>query len=282
MKLRLAYSTALVLMLCFAAAAQTPPPPDVQDGLRAAIDGPQRTPENVKRDKFRHPLETLGFFGIRPDMLVIEVLPGGGWYTEILAPFLHDRGQLVEATPPQSSDNAFARKMAVRYAEKLAADPAVYGRVELEPFELPEYMPLGAPNSADMVLTFRNMHDLIFANVHGEVTDEPMQRFLRGAYQVLKPGGVLGVVAHRAEPDMSPEKSHKLGRLPQAFLVREAERAGFRLAGSSEINANPKDPRTMPVWYLPPALKQEEKNRTEYEAIGEADNMTLRFVKPAD
>ena len=282
MKLRLAYSTALVLMLGCAAAAQTPPPAGVRDGLQAAIDGPQRTPANVKRDEFRHPLETLEFFGIRPDMRVIEVLPGSGWYTEILAPFLRDHGRLVEATPPESSDNAFARKMAVKYAEKLAADPAVYGRVEIEPFELPDYMALGAPRSADMVLTFRNMHDLIFANVHGEVTDEPMQRFLRGAYQVLKPGGVLGIVAHRANPDMPVSKSFKLGRVPQAFLVREAERAGFRLAGSSEVNANPKDPRTMPVWYLPPALRQKDKDRAEYEAIGEADNMTLKFVKPAD
>jgi predicted methyltransferase len=282
MKVRFAYWASLGLLLCsVAAAAQTSMSPDVRRKLEAAVNGQQRSSANVSRDKYRHPEKTLEFFGIRPDMRVIEVLPGGGWYTEILAPFLYDHGKLIEATPPQISQNPFARKMAKRYVEKLAAKPAIYGRVTREPFELPAYMPLGAPDSADMVLTFRNMHDLIFANVHGEATDALMQRFLRSAYQVLKPGGILGVVAHRAEPSMPVAKSYSLGRLPQAFLIREAEQVGFRLGGTSEVNANPKDPRTIPVWYLPPSLGQGQKDRTKYEAIGEADNMSLRFVKPA-
>ena len=282
MKVRFAYWASLGLLLCsVAAAAQTSMSPDVRRKLEAAVNGQQRSSANVSRDKYRHPEKTLEFFGIRPDMRVIEVLPGGGWYTEILAPFLYDHGKLIEATPPQISQNPFARKMAKRYAERLAAKPAIYGRVTREPFELPAYMPLGAPDSADMVLTFRNMHDLIFANVHGEATDALMQRFLRSAYQVLKPGGILGVVAHRAEPSMPVAKSYSLGRLPQAFLIREAEQVGFRLGGTSEVNANPKDPRTIPVWYLPPSLGQGQKDRTKYEAIGEADNMSLRFVKPA-
>jgi predicted methyltransferase len=282
MKIRFAYWASLGLLLfSVAAAAQTSMSPDVQRKLETAVNGPQRSSANVSRDIYRHPEKTLEFFGIRPDMRVIEVLPGGGWYTEILAPFLYDHGKLIEATPPQSSQNPFARKMAKRYVEKLAAKPAIYGRVTREPFELPAYMPLGAPDLADMVLTFRNMHDLIFANVHGEATDALMQRFLRSAYQVLKPGGILGIVAHRAEPSMPAAKSYSLGRLPQAFLIREAEQVGFRLGGTSEVNANPKDPRTIPVWYLPPSLGQGQKDRTKYEAIGEADNMTLRFVKPA-
>ena len=282
MSVRVSTVASLVLLLGpVAAAAQPSTPPDIHRALEAAISGPQRSSEHVARDKYRHPQQTLEFFGIRPDMRVIEVLPGGGWYTEILALFLHDQGKLIEATPPQSSRNPFVRRMATRYAQKLAAKPAIYGRVTREPFELPDYMPLGAPGSADMVLTFRNMHDLIFANVHGSATDALLQRFLRSAYQALKPGGILGIVAHRANPDMPAARSFKLGRLPQAFLVHEAEQIGFRLAGTSEVNANAKDPRTMPVWYLPPSLEAGQNGREKYEAIGEADNMTLKFVKPA-
>jgi predicted methyltransferase len=265
----------LLVGIPVAAAAQPSTPAAVRQELEAAIKGPQRSAAHVARDKYRHPEQTLAFFGIRPDMRVVEVIPGRGWYTEILAPFLHDHGTLIEATAPESAANPFMRKRAKRYAAKLAADPAVYGRVKREPFEDPDYMALGAPGSADMVLTFRNMHDLMFANVHGEATDIVMQRFLRSAYQVLKPGGVLGITAHRAKADMPAAKSFHLGRLPQAFVIREAEEAGFRLAASSEINANPKDPRTFPVWRLPPT-----KHNAKAEAIGEADNMTLKFTKP--
>ncbi|WP_353226211.1 class I SAM-dependent methyltransferase [Salinisphaera hydrothermalis] len=252
----------------------------VQDQLQSAVSGPQRSAAHKQRDAYRHPVKTLEFFGLRPGMRVIEVIPGGGWYTEILAPFLHDRGQLIEASAPRTSAKSFYRKMAARYQQKLASNPAIYGRIELEPFEPPAYMALGAPGSADRVLTFRNMHDLVFANVHGEITDAPLQRFLRNAYQVLKPGGVLGIVAHRANPRMPVGKSYKLGRLPQAYVIEAARQAGFALAASSEVNANPKDSRKMPVWYLPPTLKRGATKRDKYKAIGEADNMTLKFVKP--
>ena len=246
--------------------------------LEKVINGPQRTPSYKKRDRYRHPLETLTFFGIRPDMSVVEVLPGGGWYTEILAPFLRDKGHLLEATPPVSIDNPFLHRMAVKYREKLQSDPGVYGKVRLEPFEIADYMALGAPGSADMILTFRNLHDMIFSNVHGETTDLILQRFLHSAYLTLKPGGVLGIVAHRANPGMPVSKSHKLGRLPQAYVISEAEKAGFHLAASSDINANPRDKREKPVWSLPPSLNT--KDKAHARAIGEADNMTLRFVKP--
>ncbi|HYW75518.1 MAG TPA: hypothetical protein VFA48_02685 [Gammaproteobacteria bacterium] len=270
----------VALMLAMPALAATPPA--VQKALKAAINGPQRTPAYAKRDRYRHPLQTLEFFGIRPDMRVVEVLPGGGWYTEILAPFLHDHGHLIEATPPTTSPNPFFRKMAKKYKAKLAADPSVYGHVKLQAFSPPAYMPLGAPDSADMILTFRNMHDLIYANVHGQVTALIMQRFFRSAYRALKPGGILGVVGHRANPDASVAKSHKLGRLPQHFVIQQAEQAGFKLAGTSGINANPKDPRDMPIWYLPPTLERGKTDRAHYKAIGEGDNMTLKFVKPGE
>lgn len=234
----------------------------------------------MQRDQYRHPLQTLEFFGLRPDMRVIEVIPGGGWYTEILAPFLHDHGQLIEASFPSISDSPFFHKVAAKYKRKLASNPTVYGHVELEPFAPPEYMALGTPNSADSVLTFRNLHDLIFANVHGEVTDALPQRFLRNAYQVLKPGGTPGIVAHRATPGMPVAKSHKLGRLPQTYMINEAQKAGFELTATSKVNANPRDNRKMPVWNLPPTLRQGDTNRAKYQAIGEGDNMTLKFIKP--
>ena len=263
-----------------AGAALAGTPEAVQDALQKAIDGPQRTPAYAQRDRYRHPLQTLEFFAIRPDMTVVEVLPGGGWYTEILAPFLHDQGQLIEATPAVSSPNPFSRKMAVKYKAKLDANPAVYGRVTSEPFEPPSYMGLGAPESADMIVTFRNIHDFMYANVHGDVTDAIALRFFRSAYRALKPGGILGVDAHRAPTGMPITETFKLGRLPQDYVVSLAERAGLRLAGTSELNANPKDPGTIPVWYLPPTLAQGEKDRTRYKAIGEGDDMTLRFERP--
>jgi len=270
--------TTLALPQMSKGAEESAAPSGVRAALEAAVAGSWRTPAFRERDHWRHPVQTLEFFGIRPDMTVIEVIPGGGWYTEILAPFLRDHGQLIEAGFPKQSENPFLRRMAKRFDAKLAAKPEIYGKVRLIPFEPPEYMPLGPPGSADMILTFRNMHDLIFGNVHGEVTDEVMQRFFHEAYLTLKPGGVLGVVAHRAKAGEPASKSYTKGRLPQAFVIAEARRAGFELAASSEINANPKDNGEYSVWYLPPSLRKGRKE--PYVSIGEADNMTLRFVKP--
>ncbi len=274
----------LRILLPFVAAIAVPAfaatPRTVQNALLKAINGPQRTPAYVKRDRFRHPLKTLEFFGILPDMRVVEVLPGGGWYTEILAPFLHDHGKLVEATPAASSPNPFLHRMALKYQQKLAADPAVYGRITLEPFEPPSYMALGAPDSTGMVLTFLNMHDFMYANIHGDVSDAILHRFFQSAYQTLKPGGILGVVAHRAPAAMPISQSFRLARVPQPFVIEQAERAGFHLAGTSEISANPKDPGNIPVFDLPPMLSGSAKDRAQYQSIGPADDMTLKFVKP--
>ena len=255
---------------------------DNADALASAIGGSNRSNAHTQRDQFRHPEQTLRFFGVRPDMTVVEVLPGGGWYTEILAPYLHDKGHLIEATYPENTANPFLRRMAKQYSEKLEANPDLYGRVTLQAFAPPDYIVLGPPHSADRILTFRNMHDLVYANPHGEVTETVMDRFFRAAYLALKPRGVLGVVAHRANPDASVSKSFKQGRLPESFVIRMAERAGFRLQAESEINANPKDPRDVPVWNLPPTLNAPENQRSKYAAIGESDRMTLKFVKPGE
>lgn len=249
------------------------------DRLDAAISGAHRSAENVQRDRYRHPKQTLELFGITPDMTVVEVLPGGGWYTEILAPLLAEDGRLIEATPPLSSPNDFSRRMASRYKQKLESNPDIYGRVELQAFEAPDYVVLGPPQSADMVLTFRTIHDLVYGNSHDVVTSTVMEEFFRSAYLVLKPGGTLGLVAHRADPDQPPGKTYRMGRLPEPYVVRMAERAGFTLEESSDINANPEDDRDAPVWYLPPSLRSPADKQDKYEAIGESDRMTLKFVK---
>ena len=264
-------------------AGSDPTPAAVRRELEAAINGPQRTPAYKKRDKYRHPLATLEFFGIRPNMRVVEVLPGGGWYTEILAPFLHAHGQLIEATSPVAGTTGYAHRSALSYEHKLAADPAVYGRVRLEPFELPNYLHLGAPDSADMVVTFNNMHDLMFENVHHEVTPIFLEKFLRSAYHVLKPGGILGIAGHRCAPGTPLPTCFPMARLPQAFVIHEAEAAGFELGGTSEALANPKDPRDVPVFDLPPTLADKSAAaRRHYAAIGYADAYLLKFIKPAD
>ncbi len=276
---------AAVVLGCAAPVAHsaTATPPAVRKALESAIHGPQRTPAFAKRDQFRHPLQTLEFFGIRPDMRVVEVLPGGGWYTEILAPFLHDQGQLIEAEAPVAGTTGYAHMSAIRYRQKLAADPAVYGKIRFQPFELPAYLELGPPDSADMVVTFNNMHDLMFENVHHEVTPIFLERFLRSAFDVLKPGGILGIAGHRCAPGTPIEKCFPWARLPQAFVIHEAQRAGFRLGGTSEALANPKDPRDIPVFDLPPSLDDKSAAaRKRYAAIGYADDYLLRFVKPAD
>lgn len=280
--MRVPYLVLIVLCLASLPAQAGDPgsPGIVRQELKAAIGGPQRTQVHSERDRYRHPLRTLQFFGIRADMTVIEVYPGSGWYTEILAPFLRDHGRLVEATPPATGGNDFSSRMARRYRAKLSADPAVYGKVGFVPFEPPSQLDLGAAASVDMIVTFRNLHDLIYANVHGGISDETALQFFRSAYRTLKPGGILGVVAHRAPNGMSEARSFKLGRLPQPYVIALAKRAGFRLAASSEINANPKDPGDIPVWYLPPTLEKGKDSRAKYEAIGEGDNMTLKFVKP--
>lgn len=250
--------------------------------LNKIINGPQRTPAYKLRDRYRHPLETLKFFGVQPNMTVIEVLPGSGWYTEILAPFLKKDGHLVEATPPRSSPNPYFRKMAVKYDKKLSGNSDIYGNVTLTPFEPPEYMPLGGEESADMVVSFLNLHDFIYFNVHNETTSVIIRRFFQSAYQVLKPGGVLGIVAHRARSDESLASAAMKGRVPQSYAIREAEQVGFKLSGTSEINANSKDNGIYPVWYLPPTLKLGQQDREKYLAIGESDDMTLRFIKPVN
>lgn len=266
-----AIAASLACPAAFGAGAQ-----DTDQALRAAIAGPQRTPEKAARDRYRHPRRTLEFFGIRPDMTVVELLPEGGWYTEILAPFLHDRGHLVEAGFPLDSQSSGRARAAANLTRQLASDPGVYGNVKRVFFDPPSKAKLGPPGSADMVLTFRNLHNWQSAGV--------LKQVFESAYAVLKPGGIFGVTEHRAKPDETdPAKTAKRGRMPPAYVIKLAKKVGFELSGQSEINANPKDTKDYPkgVWTLPPTYRLGDKDHARYAAIGESDRMTLRFVKPA-
>jgi predicted methyltransferase len=257
----------VTLLLPVAAGAASPSSSDdTRALLQQAVDGAWRSAPNKARDTYRHPVETLQFFGIRPDMTVIELSPGGGWYTEILAPFLAPHGHLIEAAPPKAE----------KFTAKLKADPAVYGRIAgFVPFAPPEHVSLGPSNSADMVLTFRNTHDWLINN------PDTLEAVFKSAFDVLKPGGVFGLTEHRAKPFADPRvTAGALHRIPEDYLIALALKTGFQLSGVSEINANPTDPEDINIHRLPPDLAGPEDEHAKMKAIGESDRMTLRFVKP--
>lgn len=245
--------------------------------LQAAIAGSHRTPAFVARDAARHPYETLRFFGLQPGMTVVELSPGGGWYTEILAPYLHERGQLVLGADDPQSTNAYRQRSGQRLKDKLAAAPTVYGKVRMNVFEVPARLQYAEPGSADLVLTFRNVHNWIDAG-----GDTAVQAVFRSAFEALKKGGTFGVVEHRRPAAQAQDEKASSGYVHEAYVIRMAEAVGFKLAARSEVNANPKDTADHEngVWALPPTFTNKDKDRERYAAIGESDRMTLRFVKP--
>lgn len=248
--------------------------------LADALKGAHRSPEHVRRDAARHPAETLGFFGLAPDMTVVEIWPGAGWYTEILAPVLRERGRLYAAHFNPDSPSAYYRESRAAFEAKLAAMPGVYDRVTVTRFNPPEYTDIAPPGSADLVLTFRNVHNWY---MRGGGDTRVTQAF-EAMYRALKPGGVLGVVDHRLPADRPLSDQEDSGYMREEYVIAMARRAGFALAGRSQINANPKDTADHPkgVWTLPPTLRLGDGDRDKYQAIGESDRMTLKFVKPAN
>lgn len=264
---RLILAAALATSLAGMAQAHT------DDALKAAIASKDRTPANVARDAARHPYETLTFFGIKPNMTVVELSPGGGWYTEILANYLKDKGKLIVAGESPTSSSESAKRYAQRLTDKLASNPAMYAKVQRGVFEVPTTYNIAPPNSADMVVTFRNLH-----NWTGE-GDAKVQEIFKNVHTVLKKGGVFGVVDHRS-PAGKPVDP-KSGYLHEAEVIKMIEKAGFKLAAKSEVNANPKDTADHPkgVWTLPPVMALKDVDREKYMAIGESDRMTLKFVK---
>ena len=235
--------------------------------LEAAINSSDRDSKNITRDEYRHPYETLSFFGIESNMRVVELSPGGGWYTEILANYLHDPGMLIAAHFDKDSERAYFKRGRANFEKKMNSS-SMYDNVEIVDLS----SNLAEPESVDAVLTFRNLHnwlgpqiDLIFIN----------------SYKALKPGGVMGVVEHRAKPGTSLEEMKKSGYVTEQYAIEIAKKHGFKLVSKSEINANAKDTKDHPrgVWTLPPNLRLNEVDRQKYIEIGESDRMTLLFKK---
>jgi len=242
--------------------------------LDQLIAGPQRSQANRVRDPYRHPKETLQFFGLRDDMTVVEIWPGGGmWWTEILAPYLAEHGKLYEALPNPQSDEA--RNGNAAFAAKTAAAPQLYGKIVITSLDGDKER-IAPDNSADLVLTFRNLHDW--------VPNGSAEAALRAMYRALKPGGVLGIEDHRAASDQPQDPAVKSGYLREDYTIALVEHVGFKFVAKSEVNANPKDTKdySAGVWTLPPTLRLKDQDRDKYVAIGESDRYTMKFVKPAN
>jgi predicted methyltransferase len=242
--------------------------------LQRIIAGDHRSQANRARDAHRHPQQTLEFFGIEPDSTVVEVWPGSGWYTEILAPLVRERGRLyVAQLDPAAGD--YARGIVEGYRAKLASRPELYDRVVLGTLAAGTKEPIAPPASADLVLTFRNLHNWMMFGTEREA--------LAAMHAALKPNGVLGVVEHRGDPKRPQDPKALSGYVNETFAIQLIEAAGFELIERSEVNANPRDTKDYEkgVWTLPPTFADGERNRARYAAIGESDRFTLKFRKVA-
>jgi len=247
--------------------------------LEWAVAGDWRLPQEKARDRWRHPIETLTFFGVRPTDTVVEIAPGGGWYTAILGPWIRQGGGKLYAAHLDPSSSAYAKRNVEAYTAAYIDDPEVYGDITLTTVS-PTSPGLAPDGAADVVLTFRNVHNWMTAGFADKVFAD--------AFRALRPGGVLGVVEHRLPSARDQDLRAASGYVAESYVIQLAERAGFILEASSEINANPNDKADQPVWMLPPNLDPPEPgspeaegyDRARYEAIGESDRMTLRFRKP--
>ena len=248
---------------------------DETELLTAAANGSHRSAENIARNAWRHPVETLQFFGIKNDMHVAEIWPGSkGWYTEVLAPYLRDNGILTAISYDGSTGIDYFSRGEKMFREKLAANPEVYDKVKLTNLLPPESFPeLDESKALDMVVTFRNVHNW----VRNGIADEMFKQM----YEILKSGGIMGLVAHRGTDQMTGKEHAETGYLAESVIISLAERNGFEFVDAAEINANPKDTKDHPkgVWTLPPSYRMGDTDKEKYQAIGESDRMTFKFVK---
>jgi predicted methyltransferase len=267
----------LLPVIASGAMAATTQAQDTEALIDKAMTGSHRADANKARDKYRHPKETLLFFGLKPDMTVVEVWPSAGWWTEILAPVLEERGQYYAAWFATQAKGApdFLKELEKMFDAMVAGTPELYGKVIKTALLAPEYVDIAPKGSADMVLTFRNVHNWAKAG--------NADAMFKAFYETLKPGGILGVKDHRAKPGTPFEKQVESGYMTEAWVIETAQKAGFRLDNKSEINANPRDTADYPggVWTLPPNLRNvADADKPKYLAIGESDRMTLKFVRP--
>ena len=249
-----------------------------ESALDRVLDGEQRSAASRERDVYRHPKATLGFFGIRRDMTVLEVWPGkGGWWTEILAPLLKEHGHYVAAQWDSKSEQPYIQDGLKAYQAKLAGDPVAYGKVSVVALQYPNALSPVPPNSVDLALTFRNLHNWLG-------TPDAAKAMLTALFKSLKPGGILGVEDHRASTSRPADLQLKLGYVDEQAAIELVKSAGFEYLGASEINANAKDTKDYEqgVWTLPPTYRLGDKDRERYKAIGESDRFTLKFRKPVD
>jgi predicted methyltransferase len=278
-RLILAAVLLLPLMPADAGAAENEFDATTSSELDDAMSGEHRSAENKARDKFRHPKETLAFFGFRSDMTVVEIWPGGGWYTEILAPALKDNGKLYAAQYSVNPQYSYQRRYFGAFLTKAGESPDVFRDVIVTAMDFPYQLNIAPSGTADLVVTFRNAHNWVSSGYH----KASAQLAFQAMFDVLKPGGVLGIVDHRW-PDADNGDPHaEDGYISEERLIAFAEEAGFEFAGRSDVNRNSKDTHDHPegVWTLPPSLALDDQDREKYLAIGESDRLTIKFVKPA-
>ncbi|HKC15854.1 MAG TPA: hypothetical protein VKC11_04010 [Steroidobacteraceae bacterium] len=270
-------SVVAIALLCTAVAAvrsaAADPAPALDPGLSAVVASPERSAPFVARDGARHPAEELSFFGLRPAMTVVELWPGTGYWTEILGPYLAAQGHYYVALPtprPDGEDQGVAR-----WSERVEKQKARLGTIVRTRLGPPGQYEIAPPGSADLVVTFRNLHNWIEGGFSSDA--------LAACYKALKPGGILGIEDHRGRNDQPQDPKAQSGYLRQDYVIAMVRQAGFEFVAASEINANVKDTKDWPegVWTLPPTLTLGEKDRARYQAIGEADNFVLKFRKPA-
>lgn len=271
---RLKLTAIMVATMAITTLSSTAAMADDLQRLREISEGAHRSAANIARNDARHPAETLDFFGLKSGMTVIEILPGGGWYAEILAPFLKDNGTYYAAHFSPNSQLSYQPPMLKQFQDRVSGNPEVYGGTIITHLYPPTETAIAPPGSADLALTFRNVHNWIMASTQKE--------HFAAFYTALKPGGILGVSEHRAPAGSSMEVMETTGYVTEEYVIQLAAEAGFEFVASSEINANPLDTKDHPegVWTLPPTLRMGDQDKAKYMAIGESDRMTMKFRKP--